>query len=113
MLKYFLSAVMSLALAVPALAQSTAANGAIEGIVSDSSGGVLPGVTITITSLDTGTERSVVTNEKGIYRAPLLPLGRYKVVAELPGFKTFSQTGITVSVGSTAVVNVSMAVGAV
>src|SRR5438067_6723140 len=102
-----------LALAVPALAQSQAANGAIEGTVSDSSGGVLPGVTVTITSVDTGTQRIVITNEKGLYRAPLLPLGTYRVLAELPGFKKFEQTDIHLSVGQTAVVNATLSIGAV
>ena len=73
---------------------------------------MLPGVTVTITNIETGTERSVVTNEKGLYRAPLLPLGTYRVVAELQGFKKFEQTGITLSVGQTAVVNVTLGVGA-
>src|SRR5881227_2654782 len=102
-----------LALAVPALAQSQAANGAIEGTVSDSSGGVLPGVTVTITSVDTGTQRIVIMNEKGLYRAPLLPLGTYRVLAELPGFKKFEQTDIHLSVGQTAVVNATLSIGAV
>ena len=72
MFKYFLSALLSLSLTAtaPAMAQSQGANGAIEGTIADSSGGVLPGVTVTITHLDTGTERTVVTNEKGLYRAP-------------------------------------------
>src|SRR5258706_423354 len=52
MLKYILSALLSLSLAAPALAQSQAANGAIEGTVSDSSGGVLPGVTVTVTNIE-------------------------------------------------------------
>jgi hypothetical protein len=113
MLKFLTSALLSLALAAPALAQSTAANGTIEGTVSDSSGGVLPGVTVTVTGIETGLARTVVTNEKGLYRAPLLPLGTYRIVAELQGFKTFSQTGVNVLVGQSAVVNISMAVGAV
>jgi hypothetical protein len=113
MLKYILSALLSLSLAAPALAQSQAANGAIEGTVSDSSGGVLPGVTVTVTNVDTGAERSVVTNEKGLYRAPLLTLGKYRVVAELQGFKKFEQTGVQLSVGQTAVVNATLSVGAV
>ena len=49
----------------------------------------IPGVTVTITNTDTGLERAVVTNENGLYRAPLLPLGTYKVVAELQGFKKY------------------------
>ena len=102
-----------LALAIPAWAQSQAANGAIEGTVTDTSGGVLPGVTVTITSVDTGAQRIVITNEKGLYRAPLLPLGSYRVIAELPGFKKFEQTDIRLSVGQTAVVNATLSIGAV
>ena len=113
MLKYILSALLSLWLVPAAFAQSQAANGAIEGIVSDTSGGVLPGVTVTITHLDTGISRSTVTNEKGLYRAPLLPIGRYQVVAELQGFKKFEETNIALSVGQTATVNATLAVGAV
>ncbi len=113
MLKYILSALLSLSLTAPALAQSQGANGAIEGTVSDSSGGVLPGVTVTITNVNTGAARSVVTNEKGLYRAPLLTLGQYTVVAELQGFKKFEQTGVQLSVGQTAVVNATLSVGTV
>jgi hypothetical protein len=105
--------VLALIVAAPAFAQSTAANGAIEGTISDSSGGVLPGVTVTITNVETGAERSVTTNEKGLYRAPLLPLGRYHVVAELQGFKKFEQTDVMLSVGQTAVVNATLSVGTV
>jgi len=98
---------------VPVLAQSQATNGSIEGTIVDASGAVLPGVTVTVTNVDTGTDRVVVTNEKGLFRAPLLPLGNYKVAAELQGFKRFEKTGITVSVGETAVVNATMSVGQV
>src|SRR5262252_8007322 len=104
---------LTLAASVPAFAQSTAANGTIEGAISDTSGGVLPGVTVTVTNVETGAERSVTTNEKGLYRAPLLPLGKYRVVAELQGFKKFEKTSITLSVGQTVVVNASLSVGTV
>lgn len=97
----------------PAFAQSQAVNGTIEGTVVDASGAVLPGVTVTVTNTDTGAARTVVTNERGVYRALLLPLGQYKVTAELQGFKTFEQTGVGLSAGMTAVVNVTMGVGAV
>jgi hypothetical protein len=114
MLRLLFSALLSFAIsAAPALAQSTAANGTIEGTASDASGGVLPGVTVTVTHVETGTERSTITNEKGLYRAPLLPLGTYRVVAELQGFKRFEQTGIKLSVGETATVNVTLSIGAV
>ncbi len=113
MLRVILPALMTLMVAVPSFAQSTAANGAIEGTVSDSSGGVLPGVTVTVYHTETGTERSTVTNEKGLYRLPLLPLGTYRVTAELQGFKKFEQTGVQLSVGQTAVVNATLSIGTV
>ena len=77
----------------------------------DNSGGVLPGVTVTVSNTDTGTTRSVVTNESGLYRATLLPLGAYRVMAELQGFKKFEQVGVTVGAGQTADVNVRLEVG--
>ena len=109
----FLLAGLLLVYPAHALAQSQAANGAIEGTVFDTSGGVLPGVTVTVTNVDTGVERSIITNEKGLYRAPLLPLGTYRVTAELQGFKKFEQTGVQLSVGETAVVNATLSVGTV
>jgi hypothetical protein len=96
-----------------AFAQSQATNGSIEGTVTDASGGILPGVSVTITNLDTGTTETVITNDKGLYRAPLLPLGTYRIAAELQGFKRAEKTGITLSVGETAVVNAQMSVGQV
>src|SRR5437867_13304361 len=92
--KIALFALILCVLGAPVFAQSQAANGAIEGTVTDSSGAVLPGVTVTIANTGTGLERVVVTNEKGLYRAPLLPLGTYRVVAELRGFKKFKQSGL-------------------
>ncbi|HWF86506.1 MAG TPA: carboxypeptidase-like regulatory domain-containing protein, partial [Vicinamibacterales bacterium] len=112
MLRALFAALMSVVLAAPAYAQSTATNGSIEGTVVDASGAVLPGVSVTITNTDTGAERTIVTNEKGLYRAPLLPLGSYRVVAELQGFKKFEQTGIKLSVGQAALINVTLGVGA-
>jgi hypothetical protein len=113
MLRAFSYVFLSLFVSSSAFAQSTAANGTIEGTVQDNSGGVLPGVTVTVVHIETGTERSTITNEKGLYRAPLLPLGTYRVSAELQGFKKFEQTGVKLSVGETAVVNLTLAVGTV
>ncbi len=48
----------------------------------------------------------VVTNESGLYRAPLLSLGTYRVAAELQGFKKFEQTGVSLRAGQTAVIDV-------
>jgi len=104
------SLVVALSVAHP-LAQSQAINGTIEGTITDQSGAAVPGVTVTISNIDTGDSRVVVSNESGVYRAPLLPLGRYKVSAELQGFRKFEQQGLTLSAGQTALVNISLSVG--
>jgi len=56
--------------------------------VADSSGGVLPGVTVTATSLATNISRTTVTSETGDYAFTLLPIGIYEVKTDLAGFKT-------------------------
>jgi hypothetical protein len=104
-------ALAALAFVAPASAQSQAINGTIEGTVVDESGGVLPGVTVTVANIDDGSQRVVVTNESGGFRAPLLPLGSYKVSAELAGFKRFEQVGITLAAGQTRVINITLGVG--
>jgi hypothetical protein len=91
--------------------QTTA--GTILGVVSDESGARLPGVTVTITHLDTGIVRSVTTDEAGRYRAPALGLGNYEVKAELTGFRTALRSGIQLTVAAEVVVNLSLSVGVV
>lgn len=113
MLRMFSAFILSLALGSSAFAQSTAVNGTIEGTVKDEQGALLPGVTITVTNIDTGVQRVVVTNESGLYRAPLLSLGTYRVAAELQGFKKFEQTGVSLRAGQTAVIDIALSVGAV
>lgn len=95
----------------PVFAQSQAINGTIEGTVLDDSGAVLPGVTVTVVNTDDGSQRVVVTNESGVFRAPLLPLGTYRVSAELAGFKRYEQIGITLAAGQTRVINITLGVG--
>src|SRR5262245_41068905 len=111
MIRGTIAVLLTVLLSASAFAQSQAANGSIEGTVADSSSGVLPGVTVTITNIETGNERSVTTNEDGFYRALLLPLGRYQVVAELQGFKKANRAGINLQAGELATVNVTMEVG--
>src|SRR4029079_7427239 len=106
----FVALFMGMSVAHP-LAQSQAINGTIEGTITDQSGAALPGVSVTVSNLDTGDTRVVVSNASGVYRAPLLPLGQYRVAAELQGFKKFEQQGLTLSAGQTAVINVSLSVG--
>ena len=95
---------LALALAVlgvapGALAQS--GRGAIEGTVRDGSGAVLPGVTITATSGESGRSRSVVSDSRGAYLVPRLDPGQYEVQAALPGFRADPRS-VTVGAGSVA-----------
>jgi hypothetical protein len=112
MLRTFSAFILTLAIGTAAFAQSTAINGTLEGTVKDEQGALLPGVTVTVTNIDTGDQRVVVTNENGLYRAPLLSLGTYRVSAELQGFKKFEQTGVSLRAGQTAVIDVALTVGA-
>ncbi len=113
LLRAGLAAVTAALLATPVQAQSTAANGAIEGLVRDTTGAALPGANVTVTNVDTGTSRTVATGGDGSYRALLLPLGTYKVKAELSGFKAIERTGLTLRAGQTAQINFSLEVGGI
>jgi hypothetical protein len=84
--------------------------GSINGKVSDSSGGVLPGVTVSATSPSSMGVQSSVTDTGGNYRFPALPPGSYTVTFELPGFNTLKRENIQISMGFTAAVNVELAV---
>src|ERR1051326_4813885 len=62
---------------------------AISGVVRDTTGAVIPGVTVTAKHTESGLTRTVTTNENGDYRMPSLPVGAYEVMAELAGETAF------------------------
>jgi hypothetical protein len=103
------SAAILILLVVPVTAQLPTAT--ILGVAKDSSGGVLPNVTVTVTNVDTGLTRTVKTSDDGEFRLPELPVGRYEVKAEHPGFKTVDRKGITLEVTQQAVINLDFEVG--
>jgi Carboxypeptidase regulatory-like domain len=84
--------------------------GSINGKVADNSGGVLPGVTVSVTSPSLMGVQSSVTDNGGNYRFPALPPGTYTVTFELPGFSTLKREGIQIAMGFTAAVNVELSV---
>ena len=84
--------------------------GSINGKVADTSGGVLPGVTVSATSPSSMGVQSSVTDSGGNYRFPALPPGTYTVTFELPGFNTLKRENIQISMGFSATVNVELAV---
>ncbi|MBE3132646.1 MAG: carboxypeptidase regulatory-like domain-containing protein, partial [Acidobacteria bacterium] len=101
-----LAAVVLLTAVAPATAQTV--TGTVQGTITDSSGGVLPGVTITIKNEQTGAAREVVSNALGFYVAPFLAIGRYTVTAKLDGFQTIVNPAIQVSLNDTRVVDVEL-----
>ena len=107
--------VLFLLLLCPAslFAQSQATTGVIEGVVSDPTGGALPGVTVTLRNLDTNYTQNLVTDSAGRFRGVLLPLGTYEVTALLEGFAKRVQTGYELSVGQTLTADVKLSQAAV
>src|SRR5688572_33220629 len=81
----------------------------LTGTVTDTTGGVLPGVTVTAVHEATGNTFVGVTDSSGIFRIPAR-IGGFRVTAEISGFNTVSRTGITLLVGQTATVDIQMAV---
>jgi hypothetical protein len=91
---------------MPAYAQLT--TGTISGTVVDETKAALPGATVTITNVETGLTRQAYTNERGFYEAVNLPIGRYEVAAELQGFGTAQRRDITLAVGRTVVIDLTL-----
>ncbi|HXI28276.1 MAG TPA: carboxypeptidase-like regulatory domain-containing protein, partial [Vicinamibacterales bacterium] len=87
--------------------------GALTGTVTDASGAMVPGATVTVTNQDTGISDSSISNAQGGYTFPLVQPGRYQIAAELQGFKKYLRDGVVVEVAQTTRVDISLQVGAV
>ena len=98
-----------LALSIGALAQVQ--NGAFAGSVVDPSGAAVPNAKVTITNLATNLSVVATTNQTGNYSARELPPGSYKMVAEAPGFKTFTNNNVTLNAGTNQRVDFKMTMG--
>jgi Carboxypeptidase regulatory-like domain/TonB dependent receptor len=94
---------------VPAAAQ--AVYGSISGTVTDSSGAILPGVSVTVTSVERKTSDTVVTNESGFFLKERLVPGTYEVKAELASFKTAVVPSVVVNVDTQTPINFKLEVG--
>ncbi len=91
-------------------AAALAQEGSITGAVMDDTKAVLPGATVTAASLETGRSFTAVTNERGEFRIPGVPAGRYKVQAELSGFSTVIVPNLELLVGQNRTVPFTMQV---
>jgi hypothetical protein len=107
--------ILALGLAALVLASAPAAaqqSGTLVGTVRDAQGGVLPGVTVTVSSEALiGGSRSAVTGESGAYSVPTLPPGTYTAAFDLPGFATVRREGIVIQVAATARIDIELGVG--
>ena len=98
-----------LGFAFTALAQVQ--NGAFTGTVTDPSGAAVPNAKVTITNLGTNASMTATTNNTGLFNARELPPGSYRLSAEAPGFKTFTNNNVTLNAGTTQRADFKMSLG--
>src|SRR5438067_11708940 len=105
-----ITAILSLLLILSTHAIAQTSNATVGGTVSDATGALIPGVSVTATNVATGIVTTVLTNEAGAYQFASLQTGTYKIVAELSGFKvrTFN---VTMGVSQQARLNFTLEVG--
>src|SRR5687767_5050925 len=106
-----LAGVLLVLVAVAVASAQVGSTAQISGTVRDASGGVLPGADVTATQTDTGARRSVVTTETGAFALTNLPIGPYRLEVALPGFRSFSRTGIVLQVNANPQVDVTLSLG--
>src|SRR5215831_17008546 len=106
--KFAMCIAISALLASQGFAQNV--NATVGGTVTDSTGAVLPGATVTITGIDTGVKTTTISNESGAYQFPSLQPGNYRVAAELPGFQEFVYGRVTLDVGAQLRLNFTLSV---
>ena len=103
-MRFLMMGIIIYTLAICPLAAQTASTSAITGVITDTSGSVVPAATITATNADNGQSRTVMTGADGTFNFGLLPPGTYKVTMSASGFK---QEEVTVTVAVTEVADVS------
>ncbi|HTF70754.1 MAG TPA: carboxypeptidase-like regulatory domain-containing protein, partial [Edaphobacter sp.] len=105
----FFYAVLFLFIPAGLIAQVTTTS--IVGVVTDPTGAVIPGITVTATDVDRNQSKSAITGNSGEYRIDFLLTGNYTVTAKASGFKTYTQTGIQLNAGAPAAIDVQMSAG--
>lgn len=102
---------LMLLLAQATVMRGQVVNGTIFGTVHDSTGAVIPNVSVSAKSVETGAVRTATTDASGSYQILSVPAGDYEVEAAVSGFKTSVRKGINVTVGASVPVNFELAVG--
>jgi hypothetical protein len=99
------------AFSIPGFAQSNASDGALDGFVKDPSGASVPAAKVIALNIATSQVRETATDATGYYRFPLLQVGEYQLVVSATGFAEYQHTGLRLSVGTQARVDVALSVG--
>lgn len=107
------SGALAILFAASSVIRAQVAGGTILGTVSDASGAAVPRVNVSIRNVATGVARDVATDSAGFYSVPNLLPGQYEVTATASGFSTLVRSGITLAVGQTAQLNLTLQVGAI
>src|SRR6476660_1053961 len=103
--------ILSGILLLAAVSSAQTFRGAIQGTVLDSTGAAIPAAQVTVTSLDTNLVRQVTADDVGNYDFTELPLGKYKVTAIKPGFRSQTASGIQVTVATAQRVDLTLTPG--
>jgi hypothetical protein len=107
------SALLLLALVTPAVTWAQVVGGSISGTVSDSAASHIEGAIVVVHNVETGTERRLITDSAGRFSAPSLTVGRYDVVVNRDGFAPERRSGVSLTVGQSAQVDLTLKVGSV
>src|SRR5262244_2018085 len=89
----FVTAIVALIALGSCLAFGQGATATIVGVVRDTTGALVPGVTITVKHVETALTRAAVSSESGGYNVPQLPVGAYELTTNMPGFKQQVRSG--------------------
>jgi len=93
-------------MSAPATAQTV--TGSIEGHVTDQTGALVAGATVSVRNTETGQERTMTTNSEGYYRASFLPIGPYRVAASFTGFASLVYEKVQITLNQTTVTDFSL-----
>lgn len=102
--------ILTFALSSSVAAQSESGSGAIEGSVTDPASNRVLGATVTIRNLETGYTRTVITDEAGHFVAQAMPVGRYAIEAQAPGFAASRYDDVLLTVGATKTLNLALSI---
>ena len=108
----FVLAAISLLVLLPLAVHGQELRGKISGRVTDPNGGVVPGATIKVVDVAKNTTATFTTNDEGLFDAPYLSPGKYRVLVEIAGFKKYLQDNVVVQINETRTLDIILSVGA-